>query len=230
MTTSGTATFDLSLTDAIEEAFERAGGEARSGFDFRTARRSLNLLLAEWGNRGVNMWTMDDGVIPLLAGVATYALPADTVDVLDHVIRTNAGSSVSQSDLSITRISASTYSSIPSKLNTGRPIQVVVNRIVPPSITVWPLPVDNSYQFVYWRMRRMQDATTGVVTMDIPFRFLPALVAGLAYYIAMKLPEGQSRLQGLSAEYDRAWQNASEEDRDRAAVRLVPRFVRVSGV
>lgn len=223
MTTSGTTAFNLNLTEIAEEAFERAGREMRSGYDLRTARRSLNLMLADWANRGVNMWTIEQGEIPLVTGTASYDLPADTVDLLEHVIRTGTGAT--QTDLTISRVSVSTYSTIPNKTTQGRPIQVRVDRqAAHPSITLWPTPdASQSYKFVYWRLRRIQDAGTGVQTQDIPFRMLPALVAGLAYYLAMKFPEGAERLQVLKAQYDEAWDMAATEDREKAPVRFVPR-------
>jgi chorismate mutase len=308
MTTSGVANFDLDLNDIVEEAFERAGSELRTGYDLRTARRSLNLLFADWANRGVNMWTFEQNVITLAQGQPTYALPDDTVDLLDHVIRTNANVPNNQADLTITRISVSTYATIPNKLIQGRPIQVWVQKLtaqdsvlagtlqatilstttqipitslvgVPnagfikigteliaynevqvasngnpayllncargqdgttaaghssgaaitlsqkQSITVWPTPnAGTTYQFVYWRMRRIQDATnSGVKTFDVPFRFLPCLVAGLSYYIALKIPDGIQRLEILKAQYDEAWQLAAGQDQEKAAVRFVPR-------
>lgn len=232
MTTSGTSSFDIQITDLFEEAYERAGSEMRSGYDFRTARRSFNLLTMEWANRGINLWTVESGTIPLVAGTATYNLPVDTIDLIEHVIRQNPGNASTQTDISISRISVSTYSTIPNKLNTGRPIQVYINRrsgittptgIQYPTITVWPVPADNSYTFVYWRLRRIQDAGNGDGTTDIPFRFVPALTAGLAYQIAMKIPEAAPRLPMLQAEYDKQWQLASEEDREKAPVRFVPR-------
>jgi hypothetical protein len=314
MATSGTASFSLDLNDYVEEAFERAGGQLRTGDDLKTARRSMNLLFADWANRGVNMWTFEQNVITLVQGQPTYALPDDTVDLLDHVIRTNANQPSNQSDLTITRISVSTYATIPNKLAQGRPIQVWVQRLtggasplvgtvqsaitatttsipitslvgVPnagfvqigaeligfnevqaasgtdpayllncvrgqdgttaaahsvgaaiqyvqkQSITVWPTPDSaNTYQFVYWRMRRIQDAGSGgTKTMDVPFRFVPCLVAGLAYYVALKIPEGMSRLDILKQQYDEAWQNAANEDQDRAAVRFVPRQMFIGG-
>lgn len=226
MTTSGTATFNLDLTELVEEAFERAGAEMRTGYDLRTARRSLNLLFADWANRGVNMWTFEQGTIPLVQGTASYDLPADTVDLIEHVVRT--GSGTNQSDISITRISVSTYASIPTKTAQGRPIQVLVNRTNTPSVTVWPTPDQSSYYtLVYWRLRRIQDAGTGANTMDMPFRFIPAMVAGLAYYVAMKVPGGLDRLQVLKQQYDEAWDLASSEDRDKAAVRFVPRSMHI---
>ena len=225
MTTSGTTAFNLDLTECVEEAFERCGAELRTGYDLKTARRSLNLLFADWANRGVNLWTVEQGSITLVTGTATYNLPADTVDLLEHVIRTGAGTASTQADLNITRISVSTYATIPNKLTQARPIQVYINRQSPiPNITVWPIPdAGTTYTFVYWRLRRIQDAGSGVNTMDVPFRFLPCMVAGLAYYLSMKLPGALDRMQVLKAQYDEAWEFASTEDRDRAAVRFVPR-------
>jgi hypothetical protein len=235
MTTTGTSSFDLQITDLFEEAYERAGSEMRSGYDFRTARRSFNLLTTEWANRGVNLWTVESGSIALVAGTATYNLPIDTIDLIEHVIRQNPGSSSTQTDININRISVSTYSTIPNKLSTGRPIQVYINRqsgaqtptgIQYPTITVWPVPSDNSYTFVYWRLRRIQDAGNGDGTADIPYRFLPALTAGLAYQIAMKRPEAAARIPMLQAEYERQWDLASSEDREKAPLRMVPRIMR----
>ena len=313
MSTSGLTAFNINLNDIVEEAFERAGSELRTGYDLRTARRSLNLLFADWANRGVNMWTFEQNSITLVPGQPTYALPDDTVDLLDHVIRTNANVASNQADLTITRISVSTYATIPNKLTQGRPIQVWVQRLsggdstlpgtlygsitadatsipvtttakIPlagfirigteliayneiqaadngnpayllncargqddtvaaphtigdaikliqkQSITVWPTPnAGQTYQFVYWRMRRVQDAGNGVNTMDVPFRFLPCLAAGLAYYVALKVPNGIQRLDILKQQYDEAWQNAANEDQDKAAVRFVPRQMYIGG-
>ena len=224
MATSGTTTFNPDLTEIVEEAFERCGGELRTGYDLRTARRSMNLMFTDWANRGVNMWTMEQGQQILTPGTATYNLPADTVDLLDHVIRTGAGSASTQADLTITRISEPTYSSIPNKLQQARPIQVWIERLNTPRFTVWPVP-DNSqtYTFVYWRLRRIQDAGDGVNTMDMPFRFYNAMVAGLSYYMALKVPGAIDRLPILKEQYDQAWQLAADEDREKAAVRFVPR-------
>lgn len=246
MTTSGTTTFNLDLNDAVEEAFERCGAELRTGYDLRTARRSLNLLFADWANRGINMWTIASGTINLTQGTNTYNLPSDTVDLLEHVIRTGAGNVSTQVDLTITRISISTYSSIPNKLQQARPIQILVNRnsgasypvgssyspnaTALPSVTVWPTPDQTGvYQLVYWYLRRIQDAGEGgTYTQDIPFRFLPCLVSGLAYYLALKIPGGMERLQVLKAQYDEDWDRASSEDREKAAVRFVPRQMFIS--
>lgn len=224
MTTSGTTAFSMDLTELVEEAFERAGGELRTGYDLRTASRSLNLMFSQWANKGLNMFTYEQGSINLVPGQATYDLPADTVDLLEHVIRTGAGSASTQADLTITRISVSTYATIPNKLQQARPIQVWIERLDTPRITVWPTP-DNSqpYVFVYWRLRRMQDAGTGVNTMDMPFRFYEAMTAGLAYHLALKIPGAMERLGVLKQQYDEAWELASTEDREKAAVRFVPR-------
>ena len=307
MTTSGTAAFNLDLTEIVEEAFERAGSELRTGYDLRTARRSLNLLFADWANRGVNMWTFEQGTLTLTQGLATYALPNDTVDLLEQVIRTGAGNVSTQSDLTITRISVSTYATIPNKLQQARPIQVWFQRLDGqtssvgttlngainstdttitlastaglatngfvliesetvqygyisgnqlmncfrgqngttatshatsvavysqnlPSVTVWPTPDGSqTYQFVYWRMRRIDDAGGGTRTMDVPFRFLPCLVAGLAYYLALKVENGSQRLDILKAQYDDAWQLAAGEDQEKAPIRFVPRQMFIGG-
>ncbi len=304
--TTGTSVFNLNMNDLIEEAFERCGLELRSGYDFRTARRSLNLLTVEWANRGINLWTIEEGQIPLVTGQITYPIPIDTIDLLSTVVRT--GANTNQVDINISRISEDTYSTIPNKNATGRPIQVWINRqsgnsststaylaasisssdttitmssvadlagtgyiqlgneiilyqnvdnatnqllncfrgqngttaaahiattnpynyaIVPllPNINVWPTPnAGGDYTFVYWRLRRIQDAGTGVTVNDIPFRFLPCMVAGLAFYLAQKLPEvDPNRMALLQADYEKQWDLASQEDREKAPIRFVPR-------
>ncbi len=230
MATSATATFNLDLNAIVEEAFERCGAELRSGYDLRTARRSLNLMLMEWANRGVNLWTVEQGSQVLTSGTATYNLPVDTVDLLEHVIRTGSGQT--QTDIDITRISVSTFASIPNKTAQGRPIQVWIDRksgqtsaasvVQYPTFTVWPVP-DNSqtYTFVYWRLRRMLDAGTGITNQDVPFRFLPCLVAGLSYFLSVKI--APDRMVALKAMYDESWELAAGEDREKASVRFVPR-------
>ena len=307
MTTTGSTLFNMDFTEIAEEAWERAGREMRSGYDLRTARRSMNLMTIEWQNRGINMWTMEQGFINLTPGLATYALPTDTIDLLEQVIRTGQTSSSTQADLTITRISVSTYATIPNKLQQARPIQVWVQRLsgqvnptdaildgaitstattvtlntvvglagagfirlnsediyytyisgntlggvfrgqnnttaaaqadgtavfVPqlPAVTVWPTP-DNStsYQFVYWRLRRVQDSGAGAETADMNFRFLPCLVAGLAYQIAMKVPELMPRIEMLKAAYNEQFDLAAGEDREKAAIRLVPRQMFIGG-
>ena len=234
MTTTGTTLFNLNFAELAEESFERCGSELRSGYDLKTARRSLNLLLIEWQNRGLNLWEVEQLEIPMVTGQAVYPLPLDTVDLLDQVIRT--GSDQNQSDQTISRISGSTYSTIPNKNALGKPIQVWINRqtgattptgVAYSTINVWPTPQSpgNQYTFVYWRLRRMQDAGNGANTQDVPYLFLPALVAGLAYYLAMKLPNvDMNRASALKAVYDEQFQLASDENREKAPVRMVPRM------
>ena len=307
MTTTGSTLFNMDFTEIAEEAWERAGREMRSGYDLKTARRSMNLMTIEWQNRGINMWTIEQGFITLTAGLATYALPTDTIDLLEHVIRTGANASSTQADLSITRISVSTYATIPNKLQQARPIQVFIQRLsgqvnptssylngaitatattitldtvvglagsgfirlesediyytyisgnvlggvfrgqnnttaathadgiavfVPqlPAVTVWPTPDDSTtYQFVYYRLRRVQDAGAGSETADMNFRFLPCVVAGLAYHIAIKVPELMPRIQMLKQIYDETFEMAAGEDREKAAVRFVPRQMFIGG-
>jgi hypothetical protein len=300
--TSGSSSFNLDLNDLIEEAYERAGLEVRTGYDFRTARRSLNLMTIEWANRGINLWTIEEGQIVLQAGQPVYPIPVDTIDLLDHVIRQNSSVANTQSDINITRISESTYATIPNKLTTGRPIQVWINRQSGqtnatsvtlngaitstdttitvsnasnltttgfikvdsetigwtnisgnqllnctrgqagttaaahtsgtaiyvqnlPCINVWPAPnPGGNYTFVYWRLRRLQDAGNGVNVEDIPFRLIPCLVAGMAYYISMKKPDvSPDRITMLKSDYEEQWLMASQEDRDKAGIRLAPR-------
>ena len=232
MTTSGTASFNLDVTSLIEEAFERCGSELRSGYDLRTARRSMNLMSIEWANKGVNLWTIEQGEIPMVQGQITYDLPVDTIDLLEHVIRTQSGQP--QTDININRISVDTYATIPNKNAQGRPIQVWINRqsgatypvdgVKPPQINVWPAPEQsNYYTFVYWRLRRIQDAGNGMDTQDIPFRFLPAMVAGLAYHLSLKIPNALERAPMLKAMYDEVWQQAADEDREKAPLRIAPR-------
>jgi hypothetical protein len=227
MATSDTTAFDMDFTEIAEEAWERAGREMRSGYDLRTARRSMNLMTIEWQNRGINLWTIDEGVIPLTVGVGQYSLPADTIDLLEQVIRTDANTS-NQQDLTINRISVSTYSTIPNKVTQGRPIQVWVERLRDnPRVNVWPLPDRAGYVFKYYRMRRIQDAGDGSNTADMPFRFLPCLVAGLAYFISMKVPELAPRIEMLKAVYEEQFALAAGEDRVKTSARFVPAANRV---
>jgi hypothetical protein len=239
--TTNTTAFNPDLNEIFEEAFERCGLELRTGYDFRTARRSLNFLIGEWANRGINLWTIEQGSINLAQGVTTYDLPNDTVDLVEHVIRTDSGQGPNQTDLNITRISVSTYSTIPNKLAQGRPIQVWINRqsgqqvgsnvAIPKNlqINVWPAPDQGTtlnpyYVFYYWRLKRIYDAGTGTNVIDIPFRFQNCLVAGLAYMLAVKKDNvSLDRLNVLKMQYDEAWELAAGEDREKAADRLVPR-------
>lgn len=213
----------MNFTELAEEAYERCSVEMRSGYQLRTARRSFNLLMIAWNNAGINLWTLAEGTINLVAGTATYSLPADTVDILEHVLRTGAGVESTQNDRNISRISASTYATIPNKLTQAPPLQLVVNRLATPTVTLWPIPDDAAtYQLIYWRMRRIEDAGTSTNTPDIVYRFYPALVAGLAYYLSLKIPEAAPRIDLLKAEYDREFDLAIGEDRERAPLRFVP--------
>jgi hypothetical protein len=228
MATSGTTDFNMDFTEIAEEAWERAGREMRSGYDLRTARRSMNLMTIEWQNRGINLWTIDEGFVNLTQGTGQYDLPADTIDLLEQVIRTNDGNATTQSDLTITRISVSTYASIPNKLSQGRPIQVWIERLRDnPRINVWPVPNSDNYVFKYYRLRRIQDAGSGVETADMNFRFLPCLVAGLAYHIAMKVPELAPRIDMLKQEYEAQFILAAGEDREKTPFRFVPMQMRI---
>ena len=228
MATSGTTAFNMDFTEIAEEAWERAGREMRSGYDLRTARRSMNLMTIEWQNRGINLWTIDEGTISLTTGTSEYDLPADTIDLLEQVIRTGAGNQSTQSDLTISRISVSTYASIPNKLSRGRPIQVWIERLRDnPKINVWPVPDSDDYTFRYWRLRRTQDAGAGAETSDMNFRFFPCLVAGLAYHIAMKVPELAERLPMLKQAYEEQFALAAAEDREKTPARFVPRAMRI---
>lgn len=230
-TTSGTTAFNLDLNEIIEEAYERCGIEVRTGYEHRTARRSMNLMFTEWANRGINLWTIEQGQIALTTGTITYNLPVDTVDLIEQIIRTQTG--IPQTDINISRISVDTYATIPNKNAQGRPIQVWINRqsgvltptgIAYPTINVWPCPdQDNYYTFVYWRLRRMQDAGGGANIQDVPFRFINCLAAGLAYYISMKIPEAAQRIPLLKQIYDEQLQLALDEDREKAPLRLAPR-------
>jgi len=232
MATSGTATSDLSLTEIVEEAYERCGKEVRTGYDLKTARRSLNLLMMEWANHGINMWTIDSASIPMVASTIAYNLPVDTVDVLDMVLR--SGSGTTQTDYALTRMSQTTYSDIPNKNDTGRPLQVWVDRqsgvtdptdgIRYPQLYVWPVPSDTTYTLVYWRLRRMQDFTVGQNTADVPYRFVPALIAGLAYRLGQKIPEATPIISQLKADYNETFQLAKDEDREKSTLRIAPRI------
>jgi hypothetical protein len=237
MATSSTATFDLDLNEIVEEAFERAGSEMRSGYDLKTARRSLNLLFAEWANRGINLWTIEQGTQTLTADTASYNLPITTVDLIEQVIRT--GSGTTQNDQYLSRISVSDYAAIPNKNATGKPTLVYIDRnsgatdsssvVQYPTVTLWPVPDSvETYTLVYWRLARILDAGNGVNTMDVPFRFLPALVAGLAYHLSLKIPQAVERIPTLKAMYDEAWMLASDEDRDKTSMYMKPRVYHVN--
>ncbi len=223
MATSGTATFNLDINEIIEEAYERAGlGRAFSGNDYRTARRSLNLLGQEFANRGINLWTIEEATQALSSGTASYTLPADVVSILDHVIRTGSGST--QSDLSITRMSVGEYASINNKNTQGRPTRIYIERLRDaPRITVWPVPENDTFTLVYYRIRRIEDSVSGSNSQyDAPTRFLPAIVSGLAYHLALKNPDLANRVQLLKGVYEDDFNLAATEDRDRTDFRIIP--------
>ena len=225
MTTSGVSDFNLDLADAIEEAYERAGRRLQGGYDYRTARRSIDIMMTEWANRGLNLWLVEEGSVTIVPGTATYTLPDDTTDLIECMWRTQVGGT-NQTDLTINRVSVSDWSTIPNKLSTGsRPLQYYINRLQPaPVMHVWPVPDGTQAgNITYWRLRRVQNSGAPASnTMDMPFRFLPAFVAGLAYYLAMKNPSLEQRVPGLKAVYDEAFQLCADEDRDRSPVRFVP--------
>lgn len=210
------------LPEIFEEAFERAGLQLTTGYDLKTARRSLNLLTLEWQNRGLNLWTIDDGTISLTAGTATYTMPADTIDLIEHQIRT--GSGTNQVDTNLERISVSTYAQQSVKNTQGRPSQIYVDRqATAVSVTLWPVPDVSTYSLSYFRLRGINGISSGIGTSaDVPPRFVPCLVAGLAYYIAMKKPEVAARVAPLKQEYEFQFQLAAGEDTDSSSIKFVP--------
>ena len=212
------------LPELFEEAYERAGLEMRSGYDLKTARRSLNLMTLEWANRGLNLFTIEAGTQALTPGTATYTLPANTIDLIEHQLRT--GSGTAQVDTYLERISVSTYSQQTNKLITGRPTQIFVQRLATETkFTLWPLPdTTMQYTVAYYRLKGIDGLASGIGTdmTSVPPRFVPALVAGLAYYIAMKKPQAQQMLPMLKAEYETQFELAASEDRDRSSVMFTP--------
>jgi hypothetical protein len=220
MTTSGTKTFELDVAEYIEEAYERCGIEVRTGYDQRTARRSLNLVLADWANRGLNQWTIENETLPMVAGTNSYTMSATTIDFIQSVCRMPQGQgTASQYDITMERVSREYYNNIPNKLTRGRPVQYFIDRQITPVVYVWPTP-DNTYSLILTKLLRLDDASAGVNTMEMPFRFYPCLAAGLAYYLAIK--KAPERVQLLKAVYDEEFARAASEDRDRAALNLVP--------
>jgi hypothetical protein len=214
MTTSGTKSFDLDVTEYIEEAFERCGLEVRSGYDLRTAKRSLNLMLAEWANRGLNQWTIARTTVSLMAGTREYMLGSETIDVLSAVIRRD------NTDYAIDRVSRDADLNIPNKATQGRPSQFFVDRRINPVLKVWPTPDSSTDVIILDRLVRMDDAGGATNTLDMPFRFYPALAAGLAYYISLK--RAPDRTQMLKALYEDEMERAMSEDRDRASLQIEP--------
>lgn len=214
MTTSGSRDFNLDVAEAIEEAYERCGLEVRTGYDARTARRSLNLMFAEWANRGLNLWTVVQDTLTLTQGQAQETLGTDVVDILEMVLRRNGV------DIEMERISRGEYLDFPNKTDQGRPSQFYFDRKISPVLNLWQTPENSTDQLVYYYVRRIEDAGQLANTTDIPFRFYPCMVAGLAYYLAMK--RAPERLQFLKAVYEEEFQRAAEEDEDRVSLKLQP--------
>jgi len=221
MTTSGSRDFNLDVAEIIEEAYERCGLEVRTGYDARTARRSLNLMFADWANRGLNLWTVAQGTTTVTQGTSTYTLAADVVDILEMVLRRSG------TDYEVERISRGEYLTFPNKTDQGRPSQFYLDRQIQPVITLWQTPENSTDQLVYYYVRRMQDVDTLQNTADLPFRFLPCMVAGLAYYLAMK--KAPDRITLLKAVYEEEFLRAANEDEDRVPLKLQPssRYLRV---
>jgi len=214
MTTSGSRDFNLDVAEVIEEAYERCGLEVRTGYDSKTARRSLNLMFADWANRGLNLWTVKQGTQALTQGTATYTFTADYADLLEVVVRRNG------IDYELDRMSRGDYLTLPNKATEGRPSQYYFNRQISPEITLWATPDNSTDTLVYYYVQRMDDADTMINTTDAPFRFLPCIVAGLAYYIAMK--RAPDRVQLLKAVYEEEFKRAADEDSDRVPLKLQP--------
>ena len=214
MAVSGSKDFELDVNDYIEEAFERCGLMAQTGYDLKTAKRSLNLMLADWANRGLNQWTIEQTTISLTQGTGNYALGADTIDILSAVVRR------SNTDYSIDRISRDDYISIPNKTQQARPSQFFVDRQINPSLKLWPIPENDTDVVVIDKLVRMDDADSQINTLQVPFRFYPCLAAGLAYYLAMK--RAPDRVQLLKAIYEEEFERAASEDRDRASFNVQP--------
>lgn len=224
MATSGTHTFNLDLAEIIEEAYERIGEELRTGYNYRTARRSLDLLMLEWQNRGLNLWTIKNASLPLVAGTGSYTLDPEKLDIIEGVLRTDEGIASQQSDLWMNRISISNWARQTNKLSQGRPTQFFVER-TPTGITLhfWQVPNKDGYVFNYWYMEQIEDSgKPGSNTMDVPSRHLPALVAGLAYYLALKTPGKEGMASGLLAEHDRQWDLAADSAREKASFQIKP--------
>ena len=225
MATSGTYAFTLDLGDIVEEAFERAGLVVRSGYDYRTARRSLDMLMLEWQNRGLNLWTIQEGTTSITSGTARYALSADILDVIEAFIRTDSGSATQQVDQPLSRISISQYAHLTNKLTVAKPLQYWLEKDPAAiSFNLWPVPDDNqTYTLVYYYMQRVEDSgSVASNNMDVPSRWLPALVAGLAYHVAIKKPEVSDRAPMLRELYEEQWSLAADADREKASLYLAP--------
>ena len=216
MATSSSTDFDLDVAEYIEEAFERCGLEARTGYDLQTTRRSMNIMLSEWANRGLNQWTIQQRTQTVTANDSEYSLDIDLIDILSLVVRRDG------TDFSMTRISRDTFLNLPNKTSTGRPTQYFLDRQITPNLKLYPTPENSTDVIVYDALTRIQDADTQINTMEIPFRFIPCLTAGLAYYIAMK--RAPDRIQLLKTVYEEEFERAMAEDRDRSAFKVAPQL------
>ena len=216
MTTSSSTDFNLDVAEYIEEAFERCGLEAKTGYDLQTARRSMNIMLAEWANRGLNQWTIEQRTQALTVNDSEYSLGTDIIDILSVVVRRSG------TDFSMTRISRDTFINLPNKTSTSRPTQYFLDRQITPNLKLYPTPENSTDVIIYDALTRMQDADTQVNTLEIPFRFIPCLTAGLAYYIAMK--RAPDRIQLLKTVYEEEFERAMAEDRDRSAFNVSPKL------
>lgn len=216
MATSSSTDFDLDVAEYIEEAFERCGLEARTGYDLQTARRSMNIMLSEWANRGLNQWTIQQRTQTVTSNDSEYSLDTDLIDILSLVVRRDG------TDFSMTRISRDTFLNLPNKTSTGRPTQYFLDRQITPNLKLYPTPENSTDVIVYDALTRIQDADTQINTMEIPFRFIPCLTAGLAYYIAMK--RAPDRIQLLKTVYEEEFERAMAEDRDRSAFKVAPQL------
>jgi hypothetical protein len=216
MAVSSSTDFELDVSDYIEEAFERCGLEVRTGYDLKSAKRSLNLMLAEWANRGLNQWTIAQSTQALTESTGTYTLDSKIIDILSVVVRR------SNTDYALDRISRDAYLSIPTKSTEGRPSQFFLDRQISPVLKLWPVPENSTDVIYYDALTRMDDADTYVNTLDVPFRFYPCLAAGLAYYISIKRAPNKAQL--LKAVYEEELERAMTEDRDRASFKVVPQF------
>lgn len=216
MALSGTSDFELDVAEYIEEAFERCGLEVRTGYDLKTAKRSLNLMLAEWANRGLNQWTIKQRSFTSTQGDGDISISADVIDVLSVVVRR------SNTDYALDRVSRDTFLSIPNKTSQGRPSQFFLDRQTTPVLQIWPRPENNTDVVIYDALTRMNDADSQTNTLDMPFRFYPCLAAGLAYYISMK--RAPNRVQLLKAVYEEEFERAMTEDRDRSSFNVVPQY------
>ena len=216
MATSNSTNFDLDVAEYIEEAYERCGLETRTGYDLQTAKRSLNIMLSEWANRGLNQWTIEQRTQALTADDSEYSLGTDIIDILSLVVRRSG------TDFSMTRISRDAFLNLPNKTSTGRPTQYFLDRQITPNLKLYPTPENSTDVIVYDALTRIQDADAQVNTMEIPFRFIPCLTAGLAYYIAMK--KAPDRIQLLKTVYEEEFERAMAEDRDRSAFNVTPKL------